>query len=841
MLNIKEFRSKDRALPDILNIAAIVDRINLFANGGDCAIALNKDGSLMSAFQFFGPDIDSLSYESINRISASLNQSFLRCGTGWSVHDIAIREPSEGYINEDECFFTDPVSYLVDQERRGQYALEGMHYITRYYFVISWMTPQESEVAASTLFIDSGNKNKKIVSFQSVIDSFSDNIKSMVGNLNRIMRVEALDDDSLLTLINSCISGESHKVNAPETPMYLDAIVGNHQLIGGIEPSIDGKYIRVLSAKGYPLTSKPDMIEGLHTMPFPLRVTTRFIFLDAADSKKLIDSYFEHWMGARFSARDYLGAAIDQGALPEHRANNDAVNMAADAKAATAEASQGLVRYGYFTITVILMDTDLERLDEKCSAVKLQLDSAGLISIKESVNTLEAWLGSLPGHTWENVRRPLMHSLNFADLSPKTSIWPGSEKCPNPMMKMENGMSAPVLAHAKTEGDTPYRLNLHYFDVGHTLIAGPTGSGKSTLLAFLLLQWLRYKDSRVIGFDMKHSMFTAALAAGGAYYDVGGDLSDLTFAPLSKISDSASERGFAEDWIAGACVLQGVRINPEKQQAIHDAVTALAGEKGQSLTDFRAILQDDDLKEAIGFYANVGRTGSLLDARSDTLDLTKNRITIFEMKNLFDSGKQSKKIMVPTLLYLFHRIDQMLDGRPTLIPLDESWIMLDDPMFMAVIEEWLRTLRSKNGLVVFATQSLTSLNDSPILPVIMESCPTKIYLPNIEALKDNIKPVYINFGLQDRQVELIAQSTPKENYYITSPYGQRMVNFAFGPVSLAFVGATGSRDVEKVSNLYHEYGVKWPIEWLKESLPEDIKESWVNYAESLFNPQTPGI
>lgn len=837
MLNIKEFRSKDRALADILNIAAIVGRIKILSGEENCAVALNKDGSLMSAFQFFGPDIDSLSYESINRISASINQAFQRFGTGWTVQDMAIRVPSEGYIREDECFFTSPVPFLLDQERRAQYALEDTHYITKYYFVISWMTPQESEVAAASLFIDSKNKTENVMSFDAVIDSFADTIKAVIANINRQMRIEALSDDDLLTLINECVSGDSHKLNAPETPMYLDAIVGNHQLVAGIEPNIDGKHIRVISAKGYPSTSKPDMMEALHTLPFSLRVATRFIFLDAADSKKLISSYFEHWMGARFSARDYLGAAVDHGALPEHRANDDAVNMAADAKAATAEASQGLVRYGFFTITVVLMDTDLVRLEEKCSAVKLQLDAAGLTAIKETVNTLEAWLGSLPGHTWENVRRPLMHSLNFADLSPKTSVWPGEARCPNPFMKMDNGDKAPALAHAKTEGATPYRLNLHVRDVGHTLIAGPTGSGKSTLLSFLLLQWLRYKDSRVIGFDMKHSMYAAAIASHGAYYDVGGDLSDLTFAPLSQISHSASERGFAEDWIAGACMLQGVHINPEKQQAIHEAIAALAEEKGQSLTDFRALLQDDELKQAIGFYANVGRTGSLLDARNDTLDMTKNRVTIFEMKNLFDSGKQSKNIMIPTLLYLFHRIEQMLDGRPTLIPLDESWIMLDDPMFMAIINEWLRTLRSKNGLVVFATQSLSSLNDSPILPVVMESCPTKIYLPNVEALKDNIRPIYINFGLQDRQVEVLASATPQEHYYITSPYGQRLVSFDFGPVALAFVGATGSRDVKRVAELVNEYGEQWPLYWMDEKLPADIKESWISYAQALFSEQ----
>ena len=835
MLNIKEYRSKDHSLADLLNIAATIGKASVLGEKDNCAIALNKDGSLMSAFRFQGPDLDTLSYQEINRISSLLNQGCSRLGTGWTVQDTAIRVPADGYIPAEESFFPDPVSRLIDEERRSQHGTEGQHFITRYYWIISWMTPRESEVAASSLFVEKRNKKDNALSFDAVIEKFTDTINAIVSVLRRSFFIEAMDDDALLTLVHECICGETHTVNAPQIPMYLDTVVGNHELVAGLEPQIDGKHIRAISLTGFPQKSRPDMIEALHNMPFSLRYTTRFIALDPLESKKLINKYHEHWMGARFSARDYLGAAISHGALPEGRASGDATNLMLDAKAAETEASQGVVRYGYFTATVILMDTDEDILSEKVRRTKALLDSSGFTAMLETVNSIEAWLGSLPGHTWENVRRPLMHSLNFADLSPKTSVWPGAERCPSPLIQLPDGGKAPPLTFAQTSGATPFRLNLHVRDLGHTLLIGPTGAGKSTALALIALQWLRYKDARVIAFDKGRSMYAATKAVvGGSHYDIAGELSDLTFAPLQRITESALERGFSEDWVASLAILQGVTINPQKQEIIHQAIEALSGEEGRSLTDLKSLLQDEDLKAAINFYTGTGRTGSLLDARKDTLNLQGSNFICFEMENLLQSGETAKKITVPTLLYLFHRIEKMLDGRPTLIPLDEAWVMIDNPQFLAVIKEWLKELRKKNGIVLFATQSLKDLQGSPLLPVLMESCPTKIFLPNGQAEKKEIRPLYEEFGLQDRQIELLANAIPKQDYYIVSEVGQRMVNFDFGPIALAFTGVSDPRDVKRVAELSDTHGEQWPLHWLNERLPNDIKESWLDYAKGIF-------
>ena len=829
MLNIKEFRDKNKAFPDLLNIACMVDSETIL--GKPCAIALQKDGSLMAGLQFSGPDLESMSHTAVNRLSSIINAALVRLGNGWATHITAIRDHADGYIDPADNHFADPISQLIDDERRQQFVQEDAHFLSRYTLVLSWQTPPDSGVAAGQVFVDSRNAPEK-KSFESVIRKFVDLVEGTAGMLANRLKVVPLNDSALLTHIHECITGKPHRVNAPDFPVYLDTVIGHHEFVAGLEPRIDDQHIRVLTFTGYPQATQPDVLEALHNLPFPLRYTTRFIYLDQKDARKHIEAYRQHWFGARFSMRDYVGAALDKGHLPEQNANGDASSMADDAQNASAEASGGTVRYGFFTATVILMDSNLSVLTERVRLTEAYLNNSGFVAFKESTNAVEAYLGSIPGHTWENVRKPLMHSLNYVDLSAKTSVWPGSEKCPSSLMRV-GGKPVPALTYAKTSGATPFRFNLHVSDKGHGLIAGPAGTGKSSLLALLALQWLRYPNARVISFDKGRSMYAATEAVGGQHYDIAGELSDLTLAPLDRVAESALERSFAEDWLESLAVLQGVNITPVERDAIHIAVDGLAGEEGRSITDVQSLLQHAGLKAAIGFYAGTGRAGTLLDARHDGLQMDARFIT-FELENLLQSGESAKLVTVPTLLYLFHRIEQMLDGRPTLITLDEAWVMLDNPQFLAKIREWLKVLRKKNAAVVFATQSLADLKSSPLLPIIMEECPTKIFLPNSQAGSQNLRPMYVDFGLEDRQIEMLQTSIPKQDYYIFSDSGHRRVSFDMGPVTLAFTGVSDPRDVKRVAELKGIHGRRWPLEWLKERLPNNIKDGWVDYARKQF-------
>jgi type IV secretion system protein TrbE len=203
---------------------------------------------------------------------------------------------------------------------------------------------------------------------------------------------------------------------------------------------------------------------------------------------------------------------------------------------------------------------------------------------------------------------------------------------------------------------------------------------------------------------------------------------------------------------------------------------------------------------ALAPYTLDGAYGRLLDGATETLAL--NDVLHFEMEPLM----HVKRLIPPVLTYLFHRLEARFDGRPTLLILDEAWTFLDDALFAARIREWLKTLRKKNVAVVFATQSLADIERSSIAPALIESCPTRIFLPNDRALEPQAKAVYERFGLNARQVEILSTAAPKRDYYAQTARGNRLFELGLGPVALALCGASSPDDQKLIDRCLAEGG-----------------------------------
>ena len=432
----------------------------------------------------------------------------------------------------------------------------------------------------------------------------------------------------------------------------------------------------------------------------------------------------------------------------------------------------------------------------------------------ETINTMEAWLGSLPGHTVPNVRRPLTHTDNLADLLPLTGVWTGRPTNPCPFYAPHS----PALLQAATTGAAPFWLNLHSGDVGHTLIFGPIGAGKSTLLATIMVQAQRYRGMTIWAFDKGRSALAATKACRGRHYEIGTD-GDLAFCPLSVL-DTDADSAWAEEWIAVCFQLQqAVAPTPAERESIHNAIDRMRqSDGGRSLTHFVAECQSHRVREALNHYTLAGPLGRLLDSETD--DLTEGRLTTFEVDELMGMGE---KQLVPVLLYLFRRFEKSLKGQPAIMLLDEAWVMLGHPVFREKIREWLKILRKANCAVVLATQSLSDAARSNILDVLIESCPTKIFLPNADAgtvgSPDQPGPAahYQAFGLNETQIGTIQSATPKRHYFVTSPDGCRLIDLQLGPCALAFVAAGSKEQIARVNALSAEYGNAWPSVWLREN------------------------
>jgi type IV secretion system protein VirB4 len=354
----------------------------------------------------------------------------------------------------------------------------------------------------------------------------------------------------------------------------------------------------------------------------------------------------------------------------------------------------------------------------------------------------------------------------------------------------------------RTKGSTPFRLSLHQGDVGHTIIAGPTGAGKSTLLNLLACQWLRYPDARVYIFDKGASCRAMTLAMNGDFYDFGGDGAEICFQPLAGI-DEESELVWAQEWMLDLLHREKVEVTPARKQELWGALSnlALMPRAQRTLSTLLGLVQDADIRQALRSYTLDGPHGRLLDANQDTLtDEDGARWQAFEMEHLMNS----RSALLPVLTYLFRRLEKRFDGSPTLMILDEAWLYLTESLFAAKIREWLKVLRKKNVAVIFATQSLSDIADSPIAPAIIENCPTRIFLPNGNAMEERTRKVYESFGLNERQLQILQQSIPKRNYYYQCREGNRLFELGLGDLALAFCAAGSPQDQARITKVLQE-------------------------------------
>ena len=805
MLNLQEFRSKAKGLPDLLTYAALVDP----------GIVLQKDGSLLATWEIEGQDTASSTPLELAYVSEQFSNAVKRIGTGWMIHVDAIRATERAYSEPENSHFPDPLCKMLDDKRRKFFG-DGVCYSTSVYLTVTYMP----EYGAAKMSGASQVGVQSMSALEKGIELFKTALLEIEDGLSSVLKLSRLQEyvlhtesgsfthSDLLAFLQSCITGELHPFRVPHTPMYLDALLGSLPLVGGLVPRLEGgeepKHMAMISIDGLPQESWPSMLSELDTMPFEFRYSTRFICLDQYDAEKEVTSFVKGWN------QQILGFMDQFFNNPNAKVNRDALLMREDAEVAKTEVQAGIVGAGYLTSCIVIMDSDLESLHDNARELRRAIQTLGFGVRIETINALEAWFGTLPGNSHSNIRRPLINTLNLADLLPLQKVWTGRASCPCPFFPE----GSPPLAVFTTEGGTtPFRFNIHVGDLGHTLIFGPTGSGKSTLLAELVWNFRRYLHSRIFVFDKGNSMLPLCLGVKGDHYDVGRGES-LAFAPLQRIGEDTSEMTWCEEWIATLIQLQGEVVTVAMRQAIHQAALLLAEqpENMRSLTNFTHIVSDMTIRSALAHYTTGGAMGRLLDAESDNLGLS--RFMVFEIEELMNLGQKN---LIPVLLYLFHRIEKALDGKPTLLVLDEAWIMLGNEVFKEKIREWLKVLRKANCSVVLATQSLSDAKKSNIMDVLVESCLTKIFLANPFAEQEDQYELYKDCGLNERQISIIARSTQKRDYYMTNPYGRRQFQLALSRAELAFVGASDKESLARIHELREAFGPDdWQMEWMKE-------------------------
>lgn len=782
MMNLAEYRSSATRLADFLPWAALVHP----------GVVLNKDGSFQRTAHFRGPDLDSAVPAELVGVAGRLNNALRRLGSGWAIFVEAQRLPSSTYP---ESSFSDAASALVDAERKAAFEEEGAHYESAYFLTFLYLPPAW-ESAGAERFLYEGRSRTEGADAHEILASFIDRTDRVLKLLEGFMPESRwLDDAETLTYLHSCISTRRQRVRVPEVPMYLDALLADQPLAGGLEPKLEDTHLRVLTIVGFPAATTPGILDELNRLAFAYRWSTRAIMLDKTDATRLLTRIRRQWFAKRKSIAAILKEVMTNEAST--LLDTDAHNKAIDADAALQELGSDAVGAAYCTVTVTVWDDDPRIADERLRLVEKVIQGRDFTCMVETVNAVDAWFGSLPGHVYANVRQPPVSTLNLAHMIPLSAVWAGPAQ--------DEHLDAPPLFFGSTEGATPFRFSLHVGDVGHTLVVGPTGAGKSVLLALMALQFRRYGKAQVFAFDFGGSIRAAAFAMGGDWHDLGGALTEDTDTPVAlqplALIDDIAERGWAAEWISALLAREKIAITPEVKDHLWSALGSLAsaplGER--TLTGLSVLLQSTALKRALQPYCLGGSFGRLLDAEAERLG--DGAVQVFETEGLIGTGAASA-----VLAYLFHRIEARLDGRPTLLIVDEGWLALDDEDFAGQLREWLKTLRKKNASVVFATQSLSDIDGSLIAPAIIESCPTRLFLPNERAIEPQITAIYRRFGLNDRQIEILSRATPKRDYYCQSRRGNRLFELGLGEVALALTAASSKSDQALIERILAEHG-----------------------------------
>ena len=801
-IKLKKHRSQKAGLNDLLNYAAMVDD----------GVIVGKNGSFLAAWLYKGDDNASSTDEQREMVSLRINQALATLGNGWMIHVDAVRRPAPSYSQE--CAFPDQVSAAIDAERRRFFEGLGTMYEGFFVLTVTWFPPTLAQSKFVELMFDDDVKlPSSKARTRGLVDQFKREIATIESRLSTAVKLirlrghkvaqedgSTVTHDDLLGWLQYCITGKNTPVILPSNPMYLDAYLGGQEMWGGTVPKIGRHFLQVVAIEGFPLESTPGILNILAEMPSEYRWSSRFIFLDQHEAVKFLDAFRKKW---RQKVRGFFDQVFNTNTGP---IDQDALAMVQDAETAIAEVNSGLIAVGFFTSVVVIMDESRSRLEQSARQIEKAINRLGFAARIETINTMDAFFGSLPGHGVENVRRPLINTMNLADLLPTSTIWTGSRKAPCPMYPPKS----PALMHCVTHGSTPFRLNLHVRDLGHTFMFGPTGAGKSVHLGIIAAQLRRYEGMSIFTFDKGMSMYALTKALKGNHFSVAADDEKLAFCPLMFL-ESKGDRAWAMEWVATILALNGLETTPAQRNEIGNAITSMHASGGRTLSEFSVTIQDELIRETLRQYTVDGTMGHLLDAEEDGLHLSD--FTTFEIEELMNLGE---KYALPVLLYLFRRIERSLIGKPSVIILNEAWLMLGHPAFRAKIREWLKVMRKANCLVLMATQSLSDAAGSGILDVIVESTATKIFLPNVYARDEDAAALYSRMGLNARQIEIIATAIPKRQYYYLSEYGRRLYELALGPLALAFVGASDKESIAAIKILEARHGEAWVHEWLGE-------------------------
>lgn len=774
------------------------------------SIVMNKSTGFQSTFQVTFYDLNYLSDEELKQKIVKFNNAIKKLPVGFTLQVETNRSKSSEYPRKN--LKNKPIPTQLIDEVRYESIHNETFYKTDYYITLTYIVSNNTNQKIEQLFekdmsiFSKKNKNVKKQTDIEMLEEYNQlmnkELREFIVNrdlfqnaLSKVLclDVELLTNDKLLGYLYSAINLDKKEyIKTPHlSQIMLDDYLTASQILNSDNVKINDKYVKCLNISYFPDTVHPQILSELETLDFEYRLVSRYINISKEQTQKILEKKKMYYDLKTKSGLQWIMTALN----PESNYKEDSKSIANanEADLALSEFKNGELNYGYYTFTLVIFDKDLTELNKKMEVIRKIISFHDFVMDEDRYNTLDAFFGTIPGNIQNNLRRTLLNSYILTAMLPISSVYQGEKR-------NKHLHDVPLLV-TRSNSELFY-LNLHVRDIGHTLITGVTGAGKSLLLSMLASQFQKYnsstKQAQVFFFDKDASSRVITETSGGSFYDLG-NTNDIQL-QIFKDIDKESEKEFILDWLTNILERENFTVTAEHRITLFNALNSLSNTdvEFRTFTHYVEFVQDLEIKNILKLYTGNEIYGKYFDNDKDTM--TNNAFITFEMNEIMNKSK----VLEPMLEYLFHRIEiEKLDGTPSIIFLDESWMFLKNPKMSETIEKWLRVLRKKNTSVVFATQSLVEIFNSSLGHIINDSCKTKIFLPNPNA---NIqKEIYYKFNLKDEEIQVLNDAQMKKDYFYKSELGSRLFSLDLSDIELAYTGSSDSESQRKIIELKDKY------------------------------------
>lgn len=776
---------------------------------------INKNNALQRTFKVKNHDLEFFTEDEIRIKLKQYNRALKRLPDNFMIHYEVQRKRTEGYITKDLKDSPYPTQ-IIDKIRENEFGKRN-YFQSDFYITITYvLNTDTNDKILEMLSTKSGSKEENIRQlFEEKYNFYNEKCREFIEMLKYVtIELELLEKDKLMGYLHSTVNPEfpeRKKSPAVSLGFPLDTYLSRSSFEFGKNCKIGDYYMKTISIIKFPEALDPLFFKEIEQLDFEYRMSTRYIFLSEEETKKTIMNSWRSHQAKQKNEAQWLYEGITK--KPTGSIDEVELEKAIESKDALKEYREGGISYGYYSFSIILWDKNLKVLEENVRKINSILIKNDFEGGEDKFNVKESFIGAIPGDIRHNIRKYTLNTYLLTGLFPNSTLYQGE--------KRNNHLKDIPLITAKTKQNDTFYMNLHVGDTAHAMLTGESGTGKSVAIGAIAQAFQKYENAQVFIFDYKGSSRVLTACMSGKYYDLGLD-DKLKFQPLATI-DTSTGKTFANGWILTLLELENVIITPDVKDRVWDALTKLSGVNVQrrTLSSFEDMVQGSDIKSAIKSYTIMGPYGKYFDGNYDTFSTEKWQV--FEMDYLLKDEKA-----IPLLLkYLFYKIEvEMLTGVPTLIVVDEAGVLLKNETLAKEFDNWLVTFRKLNAGLLFAMQNLNQVKDNSIFPSMLGNCRTKIFLPDANAMSEDIYELYRKVGLNNVEIKALSEAQIKKEYLIKNDFGTNKFEFTLSPVELALIGSTGINDQTKMKKILEQTNdvKEINLKWIEEKFGNYSKE-----------------